>query len=126
MPAFHEDIVRLTAENTDFRREIRTEKHSQLVVMCVEPDDEIGEEVHAVDQILFFVRGEGEAVLDGKRSKVKPNDLVIVPAGTRHNFIVKGKEPLRLFTIYAPAEEDPGTLHRTHADADAAEAAEAE
>jgi mannose-6-phosphate isomerase-like protein (cupin superfamily) len=71
-----------------------------------------------------FVDGEGEAVLDGRTSAVTPNDLVLVPAGTRHNFINKGDSPLRLVTVYAPPEHPPGTVHQTKAEADAAEAAE--
>lgn len=90
--------------------------------MSALPGDDIGEEVHAVDQVLVFVSGQGEAVLGGERSPVGPNSLVIVPAGTTHNFVNTGPEPLKLFTIYAPPEEEPGTLHRTRAEAEAAEA----
>jgi mannose-6-phosphate isomerase-like protein (cupin superfamily) len=70
-----------------------------------------------------FVDGEGEAVLDDRTSRVNANDLVLVPAGTRHNFINTGDEPLRLVTVYAPPEHAPGTVHQTKAEADAAEAA---
>lgn len=119
----NEDIVAHALRNTDFRREILTNEHSQIVLMSVEPGDEIGEETHEVDQILMFVAGNGEAVMDGRnRRKVKANSLVVVPAGTLHNFINTGSEPLKLFTVYAPPEEEPGTLHRTKAEADAAEA----
>ena len=121
MTIYNVDISALTLGNTDFRREIRTEKHNQLVLMSIEPGDEIGEETHHVDQILVFLQGSGEAVLNGERSPVKANSLVIVPAGTRHNFLNTGTEPLKLYTVYAPAEEEPGTLHRTKAEADAAE-----
>lgn len=122
MPKFNQDIVALAQANTDFRREILTNKHSQLVLMHIEPGDEIGEETHEVDQILFFVSGTGEAILDGERSPVKANSLVEVPAGTLHNFVNTGSEPLKLFTIYAPPEEEPGTVHRNKAEAEAAEA----
>lgn len=119
----NEDIVAHALRNTDFRREILTNEHSQIVLMSVEPGDEIGEETHEVDQILMFVAGEGEAVMDGvNRRKVKANSLVVVPAGTLHNFINTGSEPLKLFTVYAPPEEEPGTVHRDKAEADAAEA----
>lgn len=121
MATYSVDIASLTLSNTDFRREIRTEAHSQLVLMSIEPGDEIGEETHHVDQILVFLAGSGEAVLDGERSPVGRNSLVIVPAGTRHNFVNTGSEALKLFTVYAPPEEAPGTLHRTKAEADAAE-----
>jgi mannose-6-phosphate isomerase-like protein (cupin superfamily) len=122
MAEFNKDIVKLTLENKYFRKEILTEKHSQVVLMSIEPGDEIGEETHKVDQVLVFVQGEGHAVLDGKKSIVKPNSMVVVPAGTKHNFINdRGEEPLKLYTIYSPPEEEPGTVHKTKAEAEEAE-----
>jgi mannose-6-phosphate isomerase-like protein (cupin superfamily) len=121
MAEFNKDIVKLTLENTFFRKEILTERHSQLVLMSIEPGDEIGEETHKVDQVLVFVQGQGHAVLNGKKSAVKANSLVVVPAGTKHNFINDGDEPLKLYTIYAPPEEEPGTVHKTKAEAEEAE-----
>jgi len=118
---FNQDIVALTLQNTDFRREILTGEHSQLVLMSIEPGSEIGAETHHVDQVLMFVAGRGEAVLDGRKSPVKANSVVVVPAGTEHNFLNTGDIPLKLWTVYAPPEEAPGTLHRTKADAGAAE-----
>jgi mannose-6-phosphate isomerase-like protein (cupin superfamily) len=119
MPKFNEDIKKMAKENTDFRREILTNEHSQIVLMSVEPGDEIGEETHEVDQVLVFVKGKGEAVLDGER--IQKSSLVAVPAGTLHNFINTGDKPLKLFTIYSPPEEAPGTVHRNKAEALAAE-----
>lgn len=121
MPPFNKDIIALTRENDFFRKEILTNENSQLVLMTVQPGDDIGEESHDVDQVLVFTAGNGEAVLDGERSKVAANSLVVVPAGTVHNFINTGNEPLRLFTIYAPPEETPGTVHKTRAEAEEAE-----
>ena len=116
------DIVKLARGNDAFRREIATGEHSQIVAMTIPPGEEIGEEVHKdVDQILLFIEGEGEAVLEGQRSDVSPNDLVLVKAGTRHNFINTGDRSLRLVTIYAPPEHPPGTVHATKAEAEAAE-----
>jgi mannose-6-phosphate isomerase-like protein (cupin superfamily) len=116
------DVAALARQNEDFRREIVTGDHSQLVVMTIPPGGEIGEEVHeGVDQILLFVEGDAEAVLDGERSAVSPNGLVFVKAGTRHNFINRGDGPLRLATLYAPPEHPPGTVHATKQEADAAE-----
>jgi mannose-6-phosphate isomerase-like protein (cupin superfamily) len=116
------DIVDLARQNDAFRREVITGPHSQVVVMAIPPGGEIGEEVHPdVDQILFFVEGQGEALLEGDRSAVRPNDLVFVKAGTRHNFVNTRAEPLRLVTVYSPPEHDPGTVHATKAEADAAE-----
>lgn len=124
MADFNEDIVALTKKNTDFRREILTKKHSQVVLMSIEPGDEIGEETHKVDQVLVFVAGEGEAVLSGRKSPVKANSMVVVPAGTKHNFINTGKSALKLYTVYSPPEEEPGTVHKTKAEAEEAEAEE--
>jgi mannose-6-phosphate isomerase-like protein (cupin superfamily) len=121
MPQFNKDIVQAARANSFFRQEILTNTHSQIVLMSVEPGDEIGEEVHEVDQLLVFVEGAGVAVLNGERSAVKANSLVAVPAGTRHNFLNTGNAPLKLFTIYSPPEEAPGTVHRTKAEALAAE-----
>ena len=116
------DIVQAARENDAFRREVVTAEHSQLVVMTIPAGGEIGEEVHEhVDQILIFVDGEGEAVLEGQRSAIGPNDLVFVKAGTRHNFVNTGDRPLRLVTVYAPPEHPAGTVHATKAEADAAE-----
>jgi len=115
------DIDDLTRSNEFFRKEVATARYSQLVLMCIPPGQEIGEETHAVDQILIFLGGSGEARLNGVAQPVRANHLVLVPAGTRHNFVNTGGEPLKLFTIYAPPEEEPGTLHRTKAEAEAAE-----
>lgn len=124
MTIFNKDIFGLAKENSFFRKEILTNEHSQIVLMSVEPGDDIGEESHDVDQVLVFVEGEGEAVLNGERSKIQANSLVVVPAGTQHNFINTGSTALKLYTVYAPPEEAPGTLHKTKAEAVAAEAHE--
>ena len=116
------DIIQLARSNDAFRREVATGEHSQVVVMTIPPGGEIGEEVHEEnDQLLVFVEGQGDAVLDGRTTKVVPNRLVLVQAGTRHNFINTGQSPLRLVTVYAPPEHAPGTVHQTKAEADAAE-----
>ena len=109
-------------KSPDFRRVLWTGEHSQLVIMTIPPGGEIGEEVHPdTDQVLVFVDGQGEAQLDGESSTVGPNDLVFVRAGTTHNFLNTGDVPLRLITIYAPPEHEPGTVHLTKEEADAAE-----
>lgn len=116
------DIVQAARDNDAFRREVITGQHEQVVVMTIPPGGEIGEEVHDdTDQVLAFVDGEGEAILDGETSAIGPNDLVFVRAGTRHNFVNTGSQPLRLLTIYAPPEHEPGTVHQTKEEADAAE-----
>lgn len=123
---FNEDIVARAERNTYFREVLATGPHSQIVVMSIPPGGEIGEEVHqSVDQVLVFVAGEGAAILGGERSSVGPDRLVLVPAGVRHNVINTGMAALQLYTVYAPPQHAPGTIHRTKADADAAEAEEA-
>jgi mannose-6-phosphate isomerase-like protein (cupin superfamily) len=116
--AFNEDIVQKAKANKYFREVLSTGPYSQVVVMSIPPGGDVGEETHSdVDQILVFVAGTGQAVLDGKKSAVGPDRLVHVPAGTRHNFINTGKTDLRLYTIYAPPEHKPGVVRKTKADA---------
>jgi mannose-6-phosphate isomerase-like protein (cupin superfamily) len=119
------DIIEAAWKNEAFRREVITGEHEQVVVMTIPNGGEIGEEVHPdTDQLLIFVDGNGEAQLDGESSEVGPNDLVFVHAGTRHNFLNTGDSPLRLITVYSPPEHEPGTVHETKEEADAAEASE--
>lgn len=115
------NYIELARENELFRQVLETGEHAQLVVMTLQAGEEIGEETHEGDQILFFVEGEGEAVLDGQSTPVRPGDYVFVPAGTLHNFVNTGGEALRLVTTYAPPEHRHGTVHRTKAEADAEE-----
>jgi mannose-6-phosphate isomerase-like protein (cupin superfamily) len=117
-----QDIAAIARENEAFRREVVTGEHSQVVVMTIPPGGEIGEEVHDhVDQTLFFIEGTGQAVLEGDRSPIGPTDVVFVRGGTRHNFLNTGGGPLRLATVYAPPEHEPGTIHATKEEADRAE-----
>ena len=117
---FNEDILARARNNRFFREVVSTGPHAQVVVMSIPPDGEIGEEVHTdVDQVLVFVDGEGVAVLEGERSPVSAGRLVHVPAGTRHNIVNAGATDLKLYTVYAPPQHAPGTIHRTKAEADA-------
>jgi mannose-6-phosphate isomerase-like protein (cupin superfamily) len=120
-PTAVKNIPELARGNHAFRRTIVTGEHAQLVVMTIQPGGEIGEETHEGDQILHFVDGVGDAILEGESSAVGPGDVVFVPAGTLHNFVNTGSGPLRLATVYAPPEHPPGTVHETKAEADAAE-----
>ena len=118
---FNKDIVKAAKANTYFREVLATGPHSQVVVMSIPPGGDIGSEVHhGVDQVLVFVQGEGEAILNGEKSAVGVDRLVLVPSGTRHNFVNTGKTDLRLYTVYAPPEHAPGTIHKTKAEAEAA------
>jgi mannose-6-phosphate isomerase-like protein (cupin superfamily) len=121
-----DEIADRARENTNFRTVLATGPHSQVVVMSIPPGDDIGAEVHAeVDQVLVIVSGSGEAVLGDERTAIGPGWLVQVPAGTWHDIVNTGADDLRLYTVYAPPQHAPGTIHRTKADAEAAEAAEA-
>lgn len=123
--SWNDDIVGWAKQNTNFREVLATGPYSQVVVMSIPPGGEIGEEVHHdVDQVLVFVEGDGVTVLAGERSHVGPDRLVLVPAGTMHNVVNTGPTDLRLYTVYAPPQHAPGTIHRTKAEADAAEHAE--
>lgn len=116
---YGEDVFRLARENEDFRRVLYTTERSQLVLMAVQAGDEIGEETHeGIDQVLAFVDGEGEAVIEGEHRPVRAGSVVVVPGGTRHNFLANGGSPLKLFTIYTPPEHPDGTIHRTKEEAD--------
>jgi mannose-6-phosphate isomerase-like protein (cupin superfamily) len=122
MEPYQDDLKEVAKDSDDFRRVLFTGSYSQLVIMAVPAAEEIGEEVHEVDQILFAVEGEGEAILDGRRKAFEKGDVVAVPAGTRHNIRNTQKKPLKLFTVYSPPQHPAGTIHHTRADAVAAEA----
>jgi mannose-6-phosphate isomerase-like protein (cupin superfamily) len=118
MKGFVGNIEKLTEENNDYRRVLYTGKNIQLVLMAIQPGEEIGEEVHEDrDQFFRIETGEGEVVINGNRTKIRSDDGIVVPAGARHNIRSTGKEPLRLYTLYAPPEHRDGTVHVTKADA---------
>ncbi|MDO8472034.1 MAG: cupin domain-containing protein [bacterium] len=121
----HLQIMNELTKNTNFRQVLITGEHSQVVVMSVEPGDDIGDEVHTVDQVLIFSGSAGKAIVDGEERPITENELFFVPAGTQHNFINTGSTPMKVLSIYAPAEHPDGTIHVTKADAVAAEEAEA-
>ena len=118
---FVADLKKAAKTNDFFRQVLFTGANSQLVLMSLEPGEEIGVEVHEVDQILYAVDGEGDAILDGVRHSFEKGMVVCVPAGVRHNFVNTDDEPLKLFTVYAPPQHAAGTVHETKADALAAE-----
>lgn len=117
MKGYITDIEKATTENTDYRRVLYTAKHSQLVLMCVMPGDEIGEEVHHLDQFIRIEEGEADVTLDGVLHHVSASDAIVIPEGTRHNVINSGTGPLKLYSIYSPVEHKDGTVHKTKADA---------
>ncbi len=127
MSGYSVDIERATLENDDFRRVLYTAPHSQVVVMSIEPGGEIGMERHDTgDQFIRVEEGEGEAILDGERHELRDGTALVIPSGTEHNVINTSRsDPLRLYTVYSPAQHPDGTVHRTKAEADAAEHAHA-
>jgi mannose-6-phosphate isomerase-like protein (cupin superfamily) len=119
MKGFVKDIERLAVENTEFRRVLYTAKNSQLVLMALKPGEEIGMEVHKLDQFFRVEEGSGEAVLDGVRTKIQAGFAVLVPAGAKHNIVNTGSAPLKLYTLYSPPNHRDGVVHHTRAEAEA-------
>jgi mannose-6-phosphate isomerase-like protein (cupin superfamily) len=120
----HHTIATEAEKSPDFRRVLWTGEHSQLVIMTIPPGGEIGEEVHEdIDQILTFVSGTGKAIVSGAEKNVVQGDLVVVPAGKKHNFLNTGPNPLILYTVYGPPEHADGAVHKTKEEADAMEEA---
>ena len=118
----HFTIATVAEQSADFRRVLWTGEHTQLVIMTIPPGGEIGEEVHEdTDQILTFVSGTGKAKVGGQQKDVAQGDLVVVPAGKKHNFLNTGENPLILYTVYGPPEHADGAVHKTKEEADAAE-----
>lgn len=109
-----------TIANTNFRKVLFTGKKSQLVVMDIPAGGEIGEEAHEhVEQTLFFLSGSGKVILDGVEHAILPGDVVVVTPGTRHNFLNTGVDPLKVYTVYAPANHIDERVHLTKEEADA-------
>lgn len=119
MKGFVHDIEALAVKNTDFRRVLYTAKNCQLVLMALKPEEEIGAEVHTLDQFFRVEEGAGEAVLDGVRTPIKAGFALLIPAGTRHNIINTGSGPMKLYTLYSPPNHRDGVVHPTRAAAEA-------
>ena len=117
MNGFITKLEQETLNNTDFRRVLYTAKHSQLVLMALAPGEEIGEEVHDLDQFIRIEQGEGKAVLDGVELALTDGSAVVVPEGSRHNIINTGATPMKLYTVYSPPEHRDGVVHHTKQDA---------
>ena len=124
MIGYMDNIETLTRANTYFRHVLYTGPHHQLVLMALAPSEEIGMETHSDnDQFFRFEEGEGKVVIGGEEHAVKDGDVAIVPAGTPHNVMnISATSLLKLYTIYAPAHHPDGTIHKTKAEALAAEA----
>jgi mannose-6-phosphate isomerase-like protein (cupin superfamily) len=119
MKGFVQDIEGLAVKNAEFRRVVYTAQHCQLVLMALQPKEEIGAEVHTLDQFFRVEEGTGEAVLDGVRTTIRAGFAVVVPAGTTHNIINTDTVPLKLYTLYAPPNHRDGVVHHTRKEAEA-------
>jgi len=120
MKGFHGNIETLTIDNRDFRRVLYTGHHLQLVLMTLQPGEEIGSEVHdGIDQFFRFEEGEGVVDIDGVENRVEDGSGLIVPSGARHNVRNTGDKPLKLYTLYGPPEHKDGITQATKADAEA-------
>ncbi len=120
MIGFIGNIEKATLGNNNFRTVVYTAPHSQLVLMSLLPNEEIGVETHYnVDQFFRIEQGEGKIVLNGEEYAIFENDAVVIPAGVKHNLInTSDNQQLKLYTIYSPANHKDGTIHKTKADAD--------
>lgn len=119
MHGFVEDIEDLAVKNTNYRRVLYTARHSQLVLMALKAGEEIGAEVHKLDQFFRVEEGAGEAILEGVRSPIRAGFAILVPAGAKHNIVNTGTAPLKLYTIYSPPNHRNGVIHPTRRDAEA-------
>jgi mannose-6-phosphate isomerase-like protein (cupin superfamily) len=120
MKGYVTNIEKATLENENFRQVLYTAKFSQLVVMSLAPQEEIGEEVHKLDQFIRIEKGTGKAVLDDVEHEIADDFAIVIPAGTKHNIINTSEtEPMKLYTIYSPPEHRDGVVHATKADAQA-------
>lgn len=118
MTGFVDDIEDMTEQNSDFRRVLYTGRQLQLVLMSLQPGEDIGEEVHPDrDQFFRVEKGKGEVWIDGHQTTIKSDFAIVVPAGARHNIRNTGDEPLKLYTLYGPPEHADGTVHVTKSDA---------
>ncbi len=119
MKGYVDNIEEATTSNEDFRRVLYTGKNLQLVLMTLQPGEEIGEEVHDDrDQFFRIEDGRGTIYIDGAANQVEDDFAVIVPAGARHNVVNSGDEPLKLYTLYGPPEHKDGVVHKDKAQAD--------
>jgi mannose-6-phosphate isomerase-like protein (cupin superfamily) len=118
MKGFVGSIEKAALKNKAFRKVLYTAKNCQLVVMSLKPGEDIGAEVHKLDQFFRVEEGEGKAVLDGVEHEINPGFAILVPAGARHNIINGSSGPMKLYTLYAPPNHHDGVVHATKAEAE--------
>ena len=118
MKGYVTNIEEDSLSNKDFRRVLYTAKNTQLVLMSIRPNEDIGEEVHSLDQFIRVEAGHGLAILDGVEHQISDGTAVVIPAGTKHNVVNdSNSEDLKLYTLYSPPEHRDGTIHPTKRDA---------
>jgi len=118
MKGYVVDIEKVTKENKNFRKVLYTAKNSQLVVMSLRPGEDIGEEMHDLDQFIRIEKGKGKAILDGAEHTIEDDYAVVIPSGTRHNIVnTSNNEEMKLYSVYSPPEHRDGVIHKTKADA---------
>lgn len=118
MKGYVQNIESIAVKNEDFRQVLYTAQNCQLVVMSLKPREEIGMEIHQLDQFFRVEEGTGEAILDGIHRIISAGFAVVVPAGTNHNIINTGSTPMKLYTVYSPPNHRDGVVHHTRADAE--------
>jgi len=121
MKGYVTNIEKATKENNNFRKVLYTAQSSQLVVMSLKAGEEIGAEVHDLDQFIRIEKGKGKAVLDGVEHEIEDDFAVVIPAGTNHNIINTGDEEMKLYTVYSPPEHRDGVVHATKEEAEKGE-----
>lgn len=117
MKGYITNIEKDSLENDNFRKVLYTAPHSQLVLMSLLPSEDIGAEVHELDQFIRVEAGEGKAVLNGVETVIADGSAIVVPSGTEHNIVNTGSTVMKLYTVYSPADHLDGTIHVTKADA---------
>lgn len=117
MTGYIQNIEDITCANENFRQVLFTAQHIQLVVMSIPVGQDIGEETHDLDQFLRIEEGQGQTVLNGEKQSIADGFAVIVPAGTKHNIINTGDQPLKLYSLYSPPNHRDQVIHQTKTDA---------
>ena len=118
MKGYVANIENETKNNKNFRKVLYTSKHSQLVVMSLLPGEDIGSEVHELDQFIRIESGQGQAILDGVVHEISDDFAIVIPAGAEHNIVnLSTTEEMKLYTVYSPPEHRHGVIHQTKADA---------
>ncbi len=118
MKGYTTNIEKASLENDNFRKVLYTDKNSQLVIMSLLPNEDIGEEVHDVDQFLRIEKGNGKAVLNGIEHEISDGSVVIVPVGVKHNIINSSNDSMKLYSLYMPPHHKDGVVHSTKQEAE--------